>query len=175
MKLYVVRHASTESSEKKIYCGRTDIPLSETGRREAEALAEKLSGCGITLAFSSPLLRARETAAIATKGKLPLALDERLAERNFGAFERTSVAREDGKRCRYNFAVHYPQGESYLQVAARVYPFLDELKMRTDAERVLIVSHGSACRVIRTYFRDMTDEEFYAYSQPNGSVEEYEF
>ena len=44
-----------------------------------------------------------------------------------------------------------------------------------DAENVLLVSHGSACRIIRSYFVEMTDEEFYAYSQPNGSIVEYEF
>ena len=70
--------------------------------------------------------------------------------------------------------MRYPGGESYLDVAARIYPFLDEIRQRFAEKTVLLVSHGSACRVIRSYFCEMTDEAFYAYSQPNGGVEEYE-
>lgn len=175
MKLYVVRHCSTECSEKKIYCGSSDIPLSPRGEEEAKSLTERAKKYRFDLVISSPLLRARQTArAVVGERALPVLYDDRLRERNFGAFEGTSVEAPEGKVYRYSFPLQYPGGESYLQVAARVYAFLDEVREKYAGKDIFIVSHGSACRVIRSYFRQMADEEFYAYSQPNGTIEEYE-
>ena len=175
MKLYVVRHCSTRFSEEKIYCGNTDAPLSEAGLKEAKALAEKAKGYQIDLVLASPLSRARDTArAIVGERDIPILYDDRLKERNFGDFEGTGVERTEGKACRYSFAIKYPNGESNLQVAARIYSFLDEIKAKYAEKTVVIVSHGSVCRLIRTYFKDMTDEEFFAYSHRNAAIEEYE-
>ncbi len=175
MKLYVVRHCSTVCSEEKIYCGRSDIPLSPRGEAEARALTEKAESYSFGALFSSPLLRAKETArAVVGERDLPIFFDDRLKERDFGVFEGRSVEAPEGKRYRYSLALRYPGGESNLQVAARVYAFLDEIKKKYT-ENLFVVSHGSACRIIRSYFKQMTDEEFYAYSQPNGMIEEYEW
>lgn len=175
MKFYVVRHCSTRYSEEKIYCGNTDAPLSEAGLKEAERLTETAKGYHIDLVLASPLMRARDTArAIVGNRDIPILYDERLKERNFGDFEGKSVERPEGKVFRYSFALKYPSGESNLQIAARVYGLLDEIKDRYAGKSVVIVSHGSVCRLIRTYFMDMTDEEFYQYSHRNGTIEEYE-
>ena len=112
--------------------------------------------------------------AIANGRTVPILLDERLRERDFGDFEGTDCSRSDGVPFRRNMGLKYPNGESYLYVCARVFPLLDEIKVRYAGKTVCLVSHGSACRVIRAYCTTMTDAEFYAYSQPNGSVEEYE-
>ncbi len=176
MKIYVIRHCSTVCSEEKIYCGNSDIPLSPRGREEAKELAERTKALAFSLVFSSPLLRAKETAKAAVgERNIPVFYDDRLKERNFGTFEGTSVEAPEGKRFRYSFARSYPSGESNLQVAARVYAFLGEVGKKYADKDVLIVSHGSVCRVIRSYFKQMTDEEFFAYSQPNGTIEEYEW
>lgn len=175
MKCYVVRHCTTDCSAKKIYCGRADVPLSKEGNAEAERLGGLWKDIPFDLVISSPLLRARKTAeAIAKSRNAPLLLDDRLKERDFGVFEGTDAEREDGKIFRYNFAMKYPNGESNLEVAARIYAFLNEIALKYAQKTVVLVSHGSACRLIRSYFVPMTDEEFYAYSQPNGSVERYE-
>lgn len=176
MKVFVVRHCTTEYNEKRIYCGRTDIPLSAVGLDEAKRLSEIPKQYDFDLVFCSPLVRARQTvAAIVGSSIIPIIYDERLTERSFGDLEEQSVDRPDGKACRYSFAVKYPNGESNLQVAARIYSFLDEIKEKYSDKNILIVSHGSVCRIIRTYFLDMTDEEFYSYSHRNGAIEEYEF
>lgn len=60
-----------------------------------------------------------------------------------------------------------------MQVAYRVYGLLDEIKKDYCNKNVLIVSHGGVCRIINTYFRDMTNEEFFNYRLENGKVEEY--
>lgn len=173
MKIYVVRHCITAYSANKIYCSRTDSPLSEEGREQAKRLTEE--ALAVDLIFSSPLRRALETAeAVRGERDISILLDRRLRERDFGDFEGTPVSRQDGKAFRYSFAAGYPNGESNLQVASRVYAFLDETIARHAGKNICIVSHGSACRLIRTYFVQMTDEAFFAYSQPNGEVTTYE-
>ncbi len=172
MKIYVVRHCSTVRSEQKIFCGSTNLPLSPRGEEEAKRLA--LAGLSPDVILSSPLLRARQTAEAIAGGHIPIVLDERLRERDFGDFEGTPCSRSDGKPYRHNMGLKYPNGESYLDVAARIFPLLDEIRTRFAGKTVCLVSHGSACRVIRSYFLEMSDEEFYSYSQPNGTAEEYE-
>lgn len=176
MRLFVVRHCTTEYNEKRIYCGTTDIPLSNVGLSEAKQLSEISQAYDFDLVLCSPLMRALQTAAaiVGSRG-IPVIYDNRLVERDFGDFDEQSVDREDGKICRYSFATKYPNGESNLQVAARIYRLLDEIKEKYSGKNIFIVSHGSVCRIIRTYFFDMTDEQFYSYSHRNGTIEEYEF
>ncbi len=174
MKIYVVRHGTTQFNERKIFCGRMDLPLSEAGRREIPCLQERLQGCEYDAIFTSPLLRARETAeGILTEKEVPMSVDSRLAERNFGDLEGTPMDGEAARASWTNFAVKCPNGESYLQTAARVYGFLNELK-GLPYRGVVIVTHGIVCRLIRTYFCGMTDPQFYAFMHENGAVEEYE-
>lgn len=175
MKVFVVRHCTTEYNEKRIYCGSTDIPLSDVGLNEAARLSEISKQYDFDLVLCSPLTRARQTAeAIVGSRDVPIIFDDRLIERSFGDLEGKSVDRPDGKVCRYSFAVKYPNGESNLQVAARIYRYLDEVKAKYAGKNIFIVSHGSVCRIIRTYFLDMTDEDFYTFSHRNGTIEEYE-
>lgn len=51
---------------------------------------------------------------------------------------------------------------------------MEEIKVKYPEENVLLVCHGGVCRVINTYFRDMTNEEFFHYSLGNCMIEEYE-
>lgn len=52
---------------------------------------------------------------------------------------------------------------------------MEEIKVKYPEENVLLVCHGGVCRVINTYFRDMTNEEFFHYSLGNCIIEEYEW
>ena len=175
MKVFVARHCATEYNEKKLYCGRRDIPLSPKGRAEAVSLAEKLKNYAFDLVISSPLLRAKETAEEIVRGRgIPVLCDGRLIERDFGELEGTDFYREDALVYRDEFACRCKGGESDLDVVARVYAFLEDLKKERGRGNVLLVTHGIVSRVIRTYFCDMTDEEFHAYLLHNGEIAEYE-
>jgi ribonuclease H / adenosylcobalamin/alpha-ribazole phosphatase len=84
----LVRHGQTASSARHAYSGRSDIPLTQTGREQAAAAAQRLSGAGVDAVISSPLIRARDTAqAIARATGAPLRVDERLTEIDYGPFE----------------------------------------------------------------------------------------
>lgn len=177
MKLYVVRHGKTALNDANRVCGSTDIPLTEEGFSQARETAEKLAEIlpADTKVYASPMIRARQTAEIICKRlSLDFVTDERLREQDYGIFEkelRSDPAFLEAKR---NLAADFPQGESTFRLAARVYGFLDELKKREKNSSVLIVAHGAVCRVIRSCFVSMNNEEFVNYSPENCSVAEYE-
>ncbi len=84
----LVRHGQTASSARMAYSGRSDIPLTDTGREQALQAARRLAGAGVDAVVTSPLIRARDTAqAIADATGAPLTVDERLTEVDYGAFE----------------------------------------------------------------------------------------
>lgn len=84
----LVRHGQTASSARSAYSGRSDIPLTETGREQALQAARALAGSGVDAVISSPLTRARDTAqAIAAATGAPLHVDERITEVDYGPFE----------------------------------------------------------------------------------------
>lgn len=175
MKLYVTRHGETAWNVENKVCGVTDVALTERGREQARALAERVRERPVDRIISSPMKRARETAQIiAERCGLTVETDPRLREQDYGVYE--GVDRRDegflgNKRC---FAYRYPGGESMMDVACRAYGFIQELKEKYPGENVLLVCHGGVCRVIHTYFRDMTNEEFFRYSLGNCMLEEYE-
>lgn len=61
-----------------------------------------------------------------------------------------------------------------MQVAHRTYSLLDEVRKNYAGMDVLLVCHGAAARVMRTYFRDVTNDEFFGFSMENASYEVYE-
>ena len=84
----LVRHGQTERSAKSAYSGRLDVPLTQTGREQAQRAAQQLTDAGIDAVVTSPLVRARDTAqAIADAAGVPLTVDERLIEVDYGPFE----------------------------------------------------------------------------------------
>lgn len=175
MKLYVARHGQTQWNLENRVNGRTDLPLTELGLQQARLLAERTKNLKIDVIISSPMLRARQTAApTAALHGLYVLVDDRLIEQDYGIYE--GVDRQDpgflgNKR---HFAVRYPGGESMMDVAARVYCLLEELKGKYPGKNILLVCHGGICRCVRTYFEDMTNEEYFRYSEENANVRTYE-
>lgn len=175
MKLFVARHGQTEWNVQFRVCGRTDVELTVEGKAQAKKLAEKAKMQGIDLIISSPLKRARETSqAVADLCGVPIMIEDRLIEQDYGTFEGRSGKDPDflaNKRC---FAYKYPGGESMMQVAYRVYGLLEEIKVKYAGKKVLLICHGGVCRVLHTYFQDMTNEEFFNYNLDNAVLQEYE-
>jgi len=175
MKLYVARHGQTRWNEENKVCGRTDQPLTEVGIGQAEALAEKTANLGIDLILSSPLLRAyRMAQMISARCGAEVRVEQRLIEQNYGIFEGVDRQNPDFLANKRQFAVRYPGGESMMDMAGRIYPLLEEIREKYPDKTVLLACHGGVCRVIRTFFVPMTNEEYFSYSPENCSLECYE-
>ena len=175
MTIYIARHGQTEWNERDLIIGRTDLPLTAKGRQQAADLAKLVSGTDIHRIICSPLKRAFETAQIVGhECHIPVEADSRLIELDYGDYEGTSKHQPDFINYRRNPACHYPHGESQIQAAVRVYTMLDELATRYPDESILLVTHNGICRIITTYFRDMTCDDLYGYSLNNGELERYE-
>ena len=175
MKLYVARHGQTQWNAENKVCGRTDLPLTEVGVCQAEALAEKAEHLGIDLIISSPLQRAfRMAEIVAARCGAEVLADNRLTEQDYGIFEGADRQDPEFLANKRQFAVRYPGGESMMDMAGRLYPLLREIKEQYPDKTVLLACHGGVCRVIRTFFVPMTNEEYFAYSPENCSLECYE-
>lgn len=172
--LYIARHGQTVWNAQNKVCGITDVELTDKGREQAKALALKVADKNIDVIISSPLKRAIETSKIVSEiCNTPMEIDARLIEQNYGIYEGVDRKDEAFLNNKRNFAYKYPEGESMMQVAYRVYGLIDEIKSRYKNKNVLLISHGGVCRVINTYFRDMTNEEFFDFTLKNGELEEY--
>ncbi len=174
MNIYFARHGQTQWNKDNRVCGRTDLPLTEKGKEQAQKLAENLATEKIDIIISSPLQRAIQTSEIVAKHfGCNIIIDERLIEQNYGIYEGVDRKNKDFLNNKRNFAYKYPDGESMMQVAVRVYPLIEELKERYAGKNVLLICHGGVCRVIKTYFQDMTNDEYFNYSLENAGFEKF--
>lgn len=176
MKIYATRHGQTEWNFFEKICGISDIELTEKGIEQAGELAEKAAVCGdIDVIIVSPLKRAVKTAEIiAEKIGKPIRIDDRLIEWNYGDYEGKSRFTKNFPNAKMEFGCKMPcGGESLLQLAHRVYSCIDDVRKQYADKNVLLVCHGGVCRVIETYFNDMTTEQFAHFFMGNCELREY--
>lgn len=169
MKLYLVRHGQTDWNIDHRAQGLTDIPLNDTGIKQAKALAKELEGKHFDVCYSSPLIRARRTAEIITSGKQKIIVDLDLRERTFGELEGKQVDwSEIGDDLDRELNLNTYGIEPVNDMLIRAKRFIDRVKSdnRDDAE-VLIVAHGGFLRILHyvivgydedTNFRDIRFE-----------------
>jgi probable phosphoglycerate mutase len=155
-RIYLIRHGATILSAEDRFAGATDVDLSDEGRRQAEALAVRLSDDRITAVYCSPLKRTVETAAIIARpqGLTPIQRDG-LREINHGRWE--SLRRSDVEA---QFPEEYAaweedpfiyaplEGESGLSVMARALPVMREIVLKHSGQNVAVVSHKATIRLI---------------------------
>lgn len=176
--IYVVRHGQTVANRDRIIQGpRIDAELSELGHRQAGSLAEALSRLGLGALFSSPLLRARQTAqavaegmarpsafdvapalhsaAAASHAALPLQVVPELYEMDYGHFtgrlyeEVADEMEQVLDAWRMGFVDEpFPGGESPVLAQHRLRPFLARLRGHAEEGDVAVVAHGRINRVL---------------------------
>lgn len=154
-RLYLVRHAAT-TLEPGRCCGSLDVGLSDEGRKQARLLAETLGAVELTAVYTSPLERARRTAAeVATRHNLVPHKLPGLAEIDFGELE--------GRRFEEVAATHpalyatwmtrpaeveFPAGERFHNFARRVRETTRDIRLASEREAIAVVSHGGPIRVV---------------------------
>ncbi|MEU1484014.1 histidine phosphatase family protein [Streptomyces sp. NPDC005752] len=165
--VFLVRHGESVWHEENRYAGVTDIDLSEHGHAQAERLASWAERADLTAVWSSPMRRCRQTAeGSAARAGLPLAVDPRLREVDFGIAEGMTRAemreRLPGTLKAFEadpVGSHFPEGEDPVAAAERYAGFLAGLPAGHQEGRVLVVAHSTAirltlCRLLGVPLRD---------------------
>ena len=203
--LWLVRHAESRANVADARAAESgaarleidvrdpDVPLSDTGRDTAAALGDWLGGLPDaqrpTAVLSSPFTRAADTARVAPEAgglDLPVRYDERLRERDFGAFDGMTGA---GIRAEYpqeaqrrdllgKFYYRPPGGESWADVALRVRSVLDTAERRLADERLLVFTHQAVVKVFRYVLEELSEPQLMEIDRDepvaNCSVTRYE-
>lgn len=151
----LVRHGKTAWNVEEVFRGRIDVELNETGVREAELLAEYLSGVKVEAVYSSPLRRALKTAEmIARYHKLEVEIAPGLIDFDFGEWQ--GLPHQEVKdRYKELYAqwqenphlVQMPDGESLAEVRERALNLVNEAVARHKG-RVVLVSHRVVNKVL---------------------------
>jgi broad specificity phosphatase PhoE len=144
--LLLVRHGETEWSRAGRHTGRSDLPLTDEGRRQAEQLRGRLAGRTFERVLSSPLSRARETCRLAGCGEQAELRDE-LLEWDYGAYEGLTTLEIRARVPGWNlWRDGCPDGETAADVGARVDAVIGELRaLEGDA---IAFAHGHVLRVL---------------------------
>jgi broad specificity phosphatase PhoE len=152
MRLFLVRHGQTDANLKNLALGRADVPLNDTGRRQAALIAKALAGEGLAAVYSSPLQRAHETArAIAAACGLEVRTNPGLIEMDIGEMDGL-----DFKEVRERWPdvieawlgaggpeERMPGGERLVDVQRRAWKTVERLAERhRDDEAVCAVTHN---------------------------------
>jgi broad specificity phosphatase PhoE len=153
--LLVVRHGQTAANAAGQLLGRADVPLTETGLRQAEALAAALGT--VDRVISSPLQRARQTAAAFG---LPVEVDERWTELDYGIYDERplgEVPADLWASWRGDAEFTPPEGESLASVGRRVRAACDDLVSAASDADVVVVSHVSPIKAAVAWALDADD------------------
>lgn len=181
--LFLIRHGETDWNRDKRFQGRTDIPLNETGRSQAEQLCSVMTSLKIEYVVSSSLIRAYETALIAIKDiKLPIQKDDRLQETHIGEaegltyeeivqkFSSNHIERWRSYEER-DLDFRYPQGESKRQLMIRIREAVLDIAQNSPYQNIAIFAHGMVMRALTFAFRQGVEWDLTLFH--NGSVHHF--
>lgn len=171
-RLVVVRHGVTAWSRARRHTGHTDVPLDDTGRRQAVALGERLAGEEFALVLSSPLRRARETCTLAGLAD-HAEIDPALREWDYGEYEGMTTAEIRSARPGWDlFRDGCPGGEDAAAVGQRVDILLTRLAAdeRVRGGAVACFAHGHLLRVLAARWLGLPAEDARLVTLDTGSV-----
>lgn len=178
LKVILLRHGETAyNADGNRYCGRTDIGLTEKGVHQAEKVSNALGGYNINAVYSSPLLRACRTAAIASGGSRVIT-DNRLIEVDFGLWEgKTKAAFNAENPELWRQWINDPgriraggTGETGNEVVKRVNGFFEEMLGRHRNQTIMVVGHNGINRLYMAFKLGMPLSNYRQIEQENSSV-----
>lgn len=171
--LLLVRHGETVHNVAGITQGWSDSDLSEKGRRQVRALAERIKSYAPDAIFSSPLGRAMATAqAIADATGLSITTIDELREMNYGGWEGLSfldVRRDFAdiyRRWIEDEEIACPEGESHADVRRRMERAFESI----HAARPVVIAHGTAIRIGATALLKLPVMSAFQFAQDNAAI-----
>lgn len=189
-RIFLVRHGQTTANAQQIIQGpRIDAELSELGHRQAASVAQALASIPIEAVYSSPMLRARQTAEAVvafhqgtpTAGHTHLAVQivPELYEVDYGQFigrTYTDVQPEMEQvldAWRMGFAdVPFPGGESAVLAQHRIRPFATRIIQQAEGHDVAVVAHGRINRILVATLTGAGLERLEEFPQSNANITE---
>ena len=146
-KLILVRHGQAHANVAEVAASKTCTGLTHLGQRQAQCVAERLAGEPITTIWSSPILRAKQTAqAVARPHGLPTLIVQNLREIDYGDAEGKAwneiLSAVDWAHPLYPDKSIAPNAETYESYARRAAAAIDEILSKISAGTTVIVGHG---------------------------------
>jgi broad specificity phosphatase PhoE len=174
MKLYIVRHGETVENRSNIIQGQQPGTLSPLGLLQREKLAIRLQEFSFDAIYCSDLERTRATLEPFTNiSTIPVQYTPILREKSFGELEGHSgeIYRRKLQSSGQTRIEYRPlNGESFLDVRARLIPFVDSLHASHSGESILLMTHGGVVRVLLTLLLDIPLEELLRREIRNASM-----
>ena len=182
-KLYLIRHGETEQNKTGILMGSTDTPLNDCGREQAARLGARINALAVDSIFSSPLLRAAETASLVFGQEAQIITDSSIQEFHFGDWEGlhfSEIARQYPEVWQVWLTdwekAHIPGGEAFAAFTHRVISFVEEVVRYNPGKQVAVVSHGGCIRsLLAHYFCESVSKGYWKFKVDNATLTEIEF
>ena len=169
--IYLYRHGDTAWSPIRRLAGRTDLELTAAGEATARQVGARLAGVAFDRVWASPLQRARRTAELAG---FTAAIDPRLVEMDFGAYEGRTIQEIRVERPGYTYlADGCPGGETAADLARRIDPVLAELRALEGT--TLIIAHSVLLRVLTARYLGLAPEHGRNFMLAPGGVSILEY
>ena len=176
--IYLVRHGQTAWNKEEIFRGRTDVPLDETGLRQAELAGEYFKGMEIHAIYSSPLSRALETAQkIAQSHNIKVQPLQGILDMSFGRWEGQShldIQKNDREIYRQwreePHLVRLPSGESLDDVRVRAMAALEEVIRNHPGKTLILVSHRVVNKVLICGILGLDNSHFWQITQDTTAI-----
>lgn len=183
LRVFVVRHGETEWSRERRFSGSREVPLTDLGRRQADAVGLALAGEPVVAVYTSPQERARTSAEpVAKPHRLELTIAPELREMAFGEWEGLSAdelaARwpDLAERWRSDPDKVTPAGgESLVAVAERVGALLGAIRAAHDGGPVVLVSHAIVIRLIVLEALGLPPDRLWSLDASPGGITEIEY
>ncbi len=183
-RIYLLRHGETAANRDRILQGpRIDAALSTLGHQQAESLADALAHIPMTAVYTSPLVRARQTAqAVAwghTSTNLPVQVVPELYEMDYGNFIGRRYDDIEGEMEQVLDAwkmgfidQSFPGGESPILAQHRIRPFAQRVREQARNDTVAIVAHGRINRVLIATLTGVGLTRLEEFPQSNAGITE---
>jgi len=184
MTIYYVRHGESTGNVLQGFFGLVDSTLTANGVKQALALGNQIRDIHIDIVFSSPQIRARQTAEIAMSArphaKRPLIItDSRLVEHDNGEIEGMLFESERVAKVRDFYGERklfdYSTAESFQSIEKRIKSFFDEIKETYHGKTILVFAHGGIGRIAHAYFHGMPKSGLYCDSPDMKNCELIKF
>ncbi|MBD2810279.1 adenosylcobalamin/alpha-ribazole phosphatase [Xenorhabdus sp. Vera] len=180
MRFFLVRHGQTQANIDSVFCGKTDLSLTQTGINQAQQIADSLKNITFQSIHCSEMKRAIQTAQIISPSSIPylpkINSDYRLNELDFGAWElchHADIAKDDPLAWSHWLADWQngcpTGGESFKHFSERVEEYTEVLRSSIATENHLIVAHQGVLGLLLVKLLQLPTEAMWSFPFQQGT------